>query len=75
MEPHYSNGTLVFRSDYNIEYPLLISQLKGFKPGSKMLDDGPDMLELCVSGMLNFKKKTYSFNSPGQISSSGIHFS
>jgi predicted phage terminase large subunit-like protein len=52
MEPHYSNGTLLFRSDYNQEYPMLISQLKGFKPGNKMHDDGPDMLEMCVSGVL-----------------------
>ena len=52
MEPHYSNGTLLFRSDYNQEYPMLISQLKGFKPGNKMHDDGPDMLEMCVSGIL-----------------------
>lgn len=74
MEPHYSNGTLLFRSDYNQEYPMLISQLKGFKPGSKLHDDGPDMLELCVSGIMNYKKKSYSFSSPGQISSSGIQY-
>lgn len=57
MEPHYSNGTLLFRSDWNQVYPSLISQLKGFHPGSKLHDDGPDMLEMCVSRVLNSKKK------------------
>jgi hypothetical protein len=53
MEPHYRNGTLLFRSDWLQEYPSLISQLKAFRPGNKMHDDGPDMLEMIVSNVLN----------------------
>lgn len=52
LEPHYSNGTLLFRSDWNQVYPMLISQIKAFRPGSKAHDDGPDMLEMLVSGIL-----------------------
>ena len=58
MEPHYSNGTLLFRSDWVREYPSLIQQLKAFAPGSKMHDDGPDMLEMAVSNIMNEYKKT-----------------
>jgi predicted phage terminase large subunit-like protein len=53
MEPHYSNGTLLFRSDWAAAYPSLIQQLKAFSPDSKMHDDGPDMLEMAVSNILN----------------------
>jgi len=30
LEPHYSNGTLLFRSDWQRVYPSLIQQLKSF---------------------------------------------
>lgn len=73
MEPNYSNGSLLFRSDWNQEYPDLISQLRA-TPNAQH-DDGPDSLEMVVSGVLNYQKKIYSFSSPGQISSSGIQFS
>jgi len=56
LEPHYSNGTLLFRSDWQRVYPSLIQQLKSFCPGSKMHDDGPDMLEMAVSNILNENK-------------------
>jgi predicted phage terminase large subunit-like protein len=62
MEPHYSNGTLLFRSDWPQEYPDLVAQLKGFAPNSKMPDDGPDQLEMAVSHILNeIKIKKISF--------------
>lgn len=71
MEPYYSNGTLLFRSDWNQTYPDLINQLRATPNAAH--DDGPDALEMCVSGILKYKKKI--FTSPGQISSYGIQFS
>jgi len=52
MQPHYENGTLLFRNDHNSEYPILPSQFKAFRPGGKMHDDGPDATEMIVSNLL-----------------------
>lgn len=50
LEPYYTQGKLKFRSDYERSYKQLIEQLQYF-PLSKH-DDGPDALEMCISGIL-----------------------
>jgi predicted phage terminase large subunit-like protein len=54
MEPHFSNGTLLFRSDWHLKYPELVNELLTFIPdNNKQHDDGPDALEMCVTGIFD----------------------
>lgn len=55
LQPHYANGQLCFRSDWPSVYPELIAQLKA-APNPKAHDDGPDSLEICVAGILNYRE-------------------
>lgn len=55
LQPHYANGQLCFRSDWPSAYPELIAQLKA-APNPKAHDDGPDSLEICVAGILNYRE-------------------
>jgi hypothetical protein len=50
LEPHYTNGTLIFWDTYLSDYPEAITQLTRFPMGH---DDFGDSLELVISGILN----------------------
>ena len=53
LQPHYINGQLCFRTDWAAVYPELVAQLKA-APNPKAHDDGPDALEMAVSGILTY---------------------
>lgn len=72
LESHFNNGQLCFRADWAKVYRELINQFRIF-PDKNAHDDGPDALEMLIADLHGHK--TYSFSSPGQISSSGIQFS
>jgi len=54
LEPHYTNGSLLFWDDYLQQYPSLITQITRFPMGH---DDGPDALELVCRGILEQMNK------------------
>lgn len=54
LEPHYTNGTLLFWSDYLNQYPEAITQLSRFPMGH---DDFPDSLEIVLRGVLEIMGK------------------
>jgi predicted phage terminase large subunit-like protein len=56
LQTHYANGQLCFREDWPNVYPELINQMR-LVPDPTSHDDGPDSLEMTVSGILNIKKK------------------
>ena len=51
LQPYYANGQLCFRADWPNAYPELINQMR-LVPDPTAHDDGPDMLEMCVSAVL-----------------------
>jgi len=54
--PHYNNGQLCFRSDWGRKYKKLLYMFKSFPNAD--FDDGPDSIEMIVSGILNRPKET-----------------
>lgn len=50
LQPHYVNGSLLFWDTWAEDYPTLVTQLQRHPMGH---DDGPDVLEMVVSGILN----------------------
>lgn len=50
LQPHYVNGSLLFWDTWAEDYPTLVTQLHRHPMGH---DDGPDVLEMVVSGILN----------------------
>lgn len=52
LEVHFQNGQLCFRSDWVKAYRELINQFRMF-PDKAAHDDGPDAVEMVISGMLN----------------------
>lgn len=51
LQPHYFNGQLCFRTDWALKYKKLMLMFKGFPNAD--FDDGPDSVEMAVSGILN----------------------
>ena len=68
LQPHYANGQLCFRSDWAKKYRELINQFRIF-PDKNAHDDGPDAVELCVSGLVNVRNYEYSYTGGGSVSS------
>jgi hypothetical protein len=54
LEPHYTNGTLLFWDNYLQQYPEAITQLSRFPMGH---DDFPDSLEIVVRGILELMNR------------------
>jgi predicted phage terminase large subunit-like protein len=52
MQPYYVNGQLCFRSDWPKKYKRLLDQFRTAHD-PKAHNDGPDSLEMCISGILN----------------------
>ncbi|HWQ20089.1 MAG TPA: phage terminase large subunit [Methanotrichaceae archaeon] len=50
LQPHYYNGQLCFRSDWAKKYKKLMMMFKGFPNAD--FDDGPDSIEMAISGIL-----------------------
>ncbi|MHB8118599.1 MAG: phage terminase large subunit [Methanothrix sp.] len=55
MEPHYTNGLILFWDTYLQDYSESISQLTRFPMGH---DDFPDVLEILLSNLINIPKPT-----------------
>lgn len=68
LQPHYVNGTLLFWDTWAQDYPLLVNQLNRFPMGH---DDGPDTLEMVVSGILNDDEDSRPC-APGGVAGSNI---
>lgn len=68
LQPHYVNGTLLFWDTWAQDYPLLVNQLNRFPMGH---DDGPDTLEMVVSGILN-DEKPFKPCAPGGVTGPNI---
>jgi predicted phage terminase large subunit-like protein len=62
IEPLLTSGRVLFRSDWDRRYPLLISQLGDFPNGEH--DDGPDCLEGLLRALLRVKGRTGTINLP-----------
>jgi predicted phage terminase large subunit-like protein len=74
MQPYYTQGKIVFPTNYNKIHKILTEQLRFF-PLYKH-DDGPDALELCIRGIIeDMRAATVPTKFPRKVIRSGSGYS
>ncbi|MHC1687985.1 MAG: terminase family protein [Methanothrix sp.] len=71
LQPYYVNGQLCFRSDWPKKYKRLLDQFRTAHD-PKAHNDGPDSVEICISGILNDSRDKRTVCRPGSVTKSSV---